>query len=146
MVPCYCFRLSCLILPTLDADISSSLQQPQSCHQVYLLLCMLNSQPSPNTLSRRPLIILAAPIHTLPSCPFPLGHSMSIWEQCLGWDLPYVDQVRRKKKNKKTVSQTVHEMTMCSPTVHIQRQSWCTFVADYALKSHRSLPFWYTSD
>jgi len=78
MVSCYRFRLSPLILPTLDVDISSLLQEPQSCFQVCRLLCMLNSLPPTNILYHRLLIILAAPTHALPSWPLPLGHSVSI--------------------------------------------------------------------
>lgn len=116
MVPCYCFGPSPLILPSLEVDISSSLQQSSKLSPgLSSTLCA--KQPAlTNILSHRPPTILAVPLSCSSQLPLPIGILNVHLSALLEPKLPHVDQVKRKIIYK--VSQTVPEMTMCSPTLY----------------------------
>lgn len=127
MVPCYCFRPSPLILPTLEADISSSLQQSSKLSPgLSSTLCA--KQPAlTNILSHSPPTILAVPLSCSSQLPLPIGILNVHLSALLEPKLPHVDQVKRKKKSY-TKSHKQYLRWQCAVQLYIQQWSWCTFV------------------
>lgn len=122
---------------------------PQSCHQVYLL-CKLNNQQSPNTLSPKLPVILAAlftlfPIHlSHVNTQHPSKNSAQA-ETChmLAGSEEKIKNKKHQTNKYNKVLGAVHELATCSQYVDIQQQSWCTSegrLCPLSHQSHLSLP------